>query len=270
MCESAKRFLFRKNLLENDFFEAVDCFDKSTQSYILDWIFNLKKYHGIIVKKFSYLFSKYDDITFPITIVSNGKHEFKIIDDLENEYYCRYTSKMSSYSIGKRNYPLEKEIVFLLSEENTIKVIEMSVLQLNSDGTNKPEMLSFYYDYNQETTTVVLEEKEFIIEIVYLIQKPTFEEKLLKYLFKIVSQKVNFYDVFEIFVNIRNIIKTKDLSIKSLKKSEVLSEIFVSNDILEKYSYTETENGFEISFHKFLTSKNIDEFILEQKLKQKR
>lgn len=265
MCESAKKFLFYKNLLENDFFEDVTCFDKNTKNCILEWMFYLKKYHGITIEKFSYLFSKYTDIKFPIVIVSNKNHKFKIIDDLENEYYCLYISKMCSYSIGKRDYPFDKEIVYLLSEENTIKVIEMSVLRLNSDTTYKSELLSFYYDYENETTTVIFEKEEYIVEIIYSIQNPVFEEKLLGYFFKKNWRKIDFHDVFEVFVNIRNVVKSDKLSIKSMGKSKILSEIYVANDILKKYSYTEKENGFEVSFHKLKTSKSITEFILSRK-----
>lgn len=259
-----KQYFYRKKLLRNNLFENVYCDNKRTKKDILYWMFWLHL-KGITINKFSDLFGKYGNIQFPIKVSSWGCTLLTIVDNHNDEYSITYSpydyKKLETYSIGKRKYPYDKEITFQLTRKNEIIFKQIDVLELNEDNTtHKDDSFSLVYDYQENTTTAVIEQKDLEMEIVYQ-QNQELDNLVLYYLFEIAPKRY-FDDVLPILVGIRELEEINPISIKATKNSEISSEIVITDGIVKKYSFSEKISDSEVCLHQKTLSQTIEEFIV--------
>lgn len=268
--------LIRRKLEKSDFFEDVLC----TNGFIIKdnmyrsiarWIFDLKKYKQIEIKKFKDLFKVADEVVFPIQIKYSSRGTIKIdidIIDSNGEEYYFYSNglndyyKMTEYWIGKRNSLLEplvdKTYNFRICGDGTIELLKKMVLKLKQDGSNSDTMYEFYYNHNTNTevVTVYSKENKLTIEcpIGYEIDKD-----VTKYF-----DKWCYYDVFPVLKSMVSKITGDDISIHIVAEinDEVFSEVEVVNSIVQKYTFTKVLNEGEIHVIKKIFSRELEEFLL--------
>lgn len=261
-----KKFVFRRRLIKNGFFDTVVCDCKETENSILDWMFNLYRDKNILIDHFSYLFIKYE-ITFPIRISKSGCESLEITDYDGNLYILKHPYT-EIYFIENRNYPFGKFFKFKISRPNDIILMQFDVIQLYKNNTGKIEnMISFVYNYEKDFTTVGVKhayQKEPYLKITYPLQTVEFDNKISILLCKITSSKESFKDVFDIFIDILNIAKFQTLSIKSKENSQIISEIVLENGIVKSYSHTKRINVSNTCFNRTTMSKDVNEFIAER------
>lgn len=262
-------FYRRKLLLSKHFFDNVYIKDKETKNNILYWMCQLKNYRNISIDKFKYLFCKYKEIVFPIEITSISRTHFKVEDSMGEEYYliCMpYSySEMNNYVVGIRSNFYDRDCRYCITSENEIVLRERSILPLNQDCTNKDYSITFYYNSKFSTTTATLDTPKSTIEVSYPSQVYMNEDRISKMLFDVAESNQKVEDVFLIFDLLyktdKCFVYTTSLVIKSMDKEGILSEIILSNGIVEKYIFTETISEYEICVHKQFASKKIEEFV---------
>lgn len=260
-----KKFIFRRRLIKNGFFDGIICNCKETENSILDWMFNLYKDKNILINHFSYLFIKYE-IIFPIKISKLSCESLEITDYNGNQCILRHPYN-EIYFIEKRNYPFGKFFKFKISMSNNIILMQFDVIQLYKNNTGKIEnMLSFVYNYEKNFTAVGVKhayQKEPYLKITYPSQTVEFDNKISILLCNITSSKDSFKDVFDILIDILSIGNFQTLSINSKKDSQILSEIVLEDGIVKVYSYTKKINDSNTCFYRITMSKDINEFIAE-------
>lgn len=267
-----KEFFYRRKLLSKNFFHNVYVSDKILKNKILHWIFYLKRYKHITVNKFEYLFSKFEGIVFPIKVYGVNCH-LTIIDSVGKEYYMIFEPyrwvEIDKYVIGIRLDSYDRDCGYHITPENGIVLRTRGILPLNEDGTNKDYWVTFNYNLKSSTTKAVVLTSNLAIEVSYPSQGDINDDKVSKMLFDVTKENRKVDDVFSIFNFIFKMSKgfenTRSLVIKSIDKKEkqILSEIWLSNGIVEKYTFTKRSSETEISFHKLRPSKKIEEFISE-------
>ena len=142
------RKLFEKKLIRSNFFDDIFIKDESLKKKILEWMFYLKKYQNISINKFSYLFSKLDDITFPLQIHGHCySGNLWVEDNSGKKFYFSYSPldfyNMKIFSIGIRTQYFDTEFVYHLTSQGEIVLCEKLIMQLNKDNTNSKTMVSF-------------------------------------------------------------------------------------------------------------------------------
>ena len=127
------RKLFEAKLINSDFFDGFSIKDKSLKKKILQWIFHLKRYRKIYIPNFSYLFSKFDDIVFPLKIYGYSGALW-IEDSLCRHFYFSYLPfdfhKINEFSIGTKSQYFDTEFVYHLSDKGEVVLCEKLILQL--------------------------------------------------------------------------------------------------------------------------------------------
>ena len=236
-----KEFFYRLWLLVGGFFDDnVEC-SWEVKWQITKWISRIHRFKGVSINKFSDLFSKYEDISFPIRVLKNS--DLSVLVESKNDTLNLdwwYPSYDRSYVIWKRKYPLCEDFTFEITEKNEIILKAKGVLMLKEDGTNDNERgdFNFSYDYEKNETTATLKQEKKTIKIVYTSQDKEFDKKILNILFGISFPRIIFHDVIPIFININNIRMPENLSIKSMQDSKELSEIVVLAGKVKKYSFS--------------------------------
>ena len=267
---------FRKKLEKSGFFEDVILGQASvvvneTDGGISRWIYYLKKYDKLEVKKFKDLFSQLDEVRFPITITLAGGDSstvsFCFKDREGNEYYfsnMHYLKKnrLRTFLIGRRNSSIEplvdrKFYYQILSdsyelddynqviEKEDIELYKTSVVKLNEDGTNTNLFIEFSDDYYENSATRVIRKsknKEIVLE--YPSKGAEFDKKVEDILFNIdEGSNINewiYYNIKPLLKEMLEIIDKEDVSIYIGAKldNEVFSEVTITNNIRQKYTYT--------------------------------
>ena len=232
--------LMRKKLEQSDFYEGVsftgDIIKEKIQKGVARWMFDLKKYKQIEIKKFKDLFEAADEVVFPIQIKYSSRGTMKIdidIIDSNGEEYYFYSNgvndyyKMTEYCIGKRNSlsePLvDKTYNFRICGDGTIELLKTTVLKLNQDGSNSDIMYEFYYNHNTNTEVVTLYSKENKLTIECPIGYEI-DKDVTKYF-----DKWCYYDVFTVLKSMVSKITGDDISIHIVAEinDEVFSEVEV-------------------------------------------
>lgn len=230
--------LVRRKLEQSDFYEDVtfstDIFKEWTQDCFAIWMYDLKRYHQIEIKKFKDLFEAADEVVFPIQIKYSSRGTIKIdidIIDSNGEEYYFYSNgvndyyKMTEYCIGKRNSlsePLvDKTYNFRICGDGTIELLKTTVLKLNQDGSNSDIMYEFYYNHNTNTEVVTVYSKENKLTIKCPIGYEI-DKDVTKYF-----DKWCYYDVFLVLKSMVSKITGDDISIHIVAEinDEVFSEV---------------------------------------------
>lgn len=274
--DEAKIKRFRKKLEKSGFFEDVILGQASvvvneTDGGISGWIYYLKKYDNLEVKKFKDLFSQLDEVRFPITITLAGGDSrtvsFYFKDREGNEYYfsnMHYSKKnrLRTFLIGRRNSSIEPLVdrtfyYQILSdsyelddynqviEKEDIELYKTSVVKLNENGTNPNLFIEFSDDYYENSATRVIRKsknKEIVLE--YPSKGAKFDKKVEDILFNIdEGSNINewiYYNIKPLLKEMLEIIDKEDVSIYIGAKldNEVFSEVTITHNIRQKYTYT--------------------------------
>lgn len=267
-----KEFFYRRKLLSKNFFHNVYISDRILKKKILHWIFYLKRYKDVSIDKFEYLFSKYEEIVFPVKVYGINSH-LTIKDSIGKEYYLIFDpyrwKEFDKYVIGIRSDSYDRDCGYHITPENDIVLRTRGILPLNEDGTNKDYWITFNYDLKSSTTKAVVATSNSAIEVSYPSQSDINDEKISEMLFDVANENKNVDNVFSIiavlFKMTKGLNETHSLAIKSVDKGDkqILSEILLSNGIVEKYTFTKRSSETESCFHKLRPLKKIEEFISE-------
>lgn len=281
-----KRFLSlrkaRENSLEMHFFdnvyfdaeelEAAGINEKVLKDDIMDWMTRLKNSKNISINKFSDLFSKFEEIMFPITLYGRP-HSLKIKDSIGNKYYLHYFqldyAKLGEYSIGKRFYPYDKEFGYCLKPENEVTLTDAGIIQLNENGNNGDHSLYIIYNYQSDITAAILNTKTLELQITYPLSNHIYDEEISMYLFEIANQFKYVDDVSFILKHLLNVLKTLEekysLTITSYmptnNKRTMLSEISLTHGIVTNYSFSTRPSDSQICLTQMTICEDLEIFI---------
>lgn len=268
--------LMRKKLEQSDFFEGVsftgDIIKEEIQKGVARWMFDLKKYKQIEIKKFKDLFSD-SEVTFPIEIewaMFTTYININIIDAYGNKYYMSNENaydyhRISEYSIGKRNdssEPLiDKELCYRICKDGTNELIKTIFLKLNQDGSNSDTIGEIYFD---DITRITICSNYNKIKVEYPKRTEEFDEEVIKYLFECIETKWYYYDVYPILKWMVGEMKEHmSVHIVAEINGEIFSEIEIEDDIVKKYTSTQIISEEEMHTLKKVFVKELNEFLLE-------
>ena len=263
------RKLFEAKLINSDFFDGISIKDKSLKKKILQWIFYLKTYKKISIDKFSYLFSKFDDIVFPLKIYGYSGNLW-IEDNSCKQFDFSYSPleyyKMNEFSIGIRTHYFDTEFVYHLTFKGEIVLKQMLILQLTENHTNSKNIVSFQYDEKSQSTTAILKTQTLYITIRYPSQN-CIDNTLTTYLFALSCEFECIYDVAFMLTYLSDLLKTHDFTIESYANNskEFLSSICVYNGVVTQHCYTTRPTSSQICLNKHTLSEELQKFILSHK-----
>ena len=273
-----KKKVMRKILEKTNFYEDVffsdDFFKEYSRKVIFEWIYNLEKYKHIKIKRFKDLFSKYEEIVFPIEIthanIGGYFVELDIVDVSGKKYYFSQSNiweNIDEYYIGRRNTKskpfLDNEIQYRILKNGAIEEVKKYIVKLKDDGTNESYKYEEYYNTNMQV--IEISDSIGIIKIKYPIFEEVKKDLLAKFLSN--NDKWYYYDIFPIFKQIVN--KMKDCDIESIHivaeiDNEVYSEIKLVNGIVYTYTITQVIREDEMHIIKKLFAKKLEEFLAEK------
>lgn len=249
----------RKNLQEDlfwlNFFEEVKfknwSVKNSCKKFFKTWILNLQKYKKIKVRKFKDLFTKLDEVHFPIKVIEcTGSFSIEVcfVDSKQEKYYLINDRSYSDiYVIGRRNSSLEpfvdRDFEFQILTDGGISFLRTGILELDSKENNKDVSVNFFYDTEKFITVVISKSYKYNrqIAITYPTIHDDFDKKVQRYLFEITETKCYYDDVFPILVWLCTQVSQENISISIVAKiqEEVFSQIDVENGIVKKHIYTQ-------------------------------
>lgn len=224
----------------------------------LNWLVKIYKYKNITINNFEYLFSKFNEITFPI--YCDWTNPGRFIDTLGNEIYYEFPyydyENLNVYTIWKKDSISEVYFDFRLLP-NSIVLERMYTYSSNYD--EKDYKVIFEYTNNLTNVSFEINRKK-IFYLSYPRQNQDFDTKLSHYIFSTV--RINLFDVFCIFSEIVNLIENiEHLHVRSFdENSEILSEILSYNGIVVKYCFTIKQHNC-LRLNKFSCSYPISEFV---------
>lgn len=258
--EKRKIKRFRKKLIKKGFFEDV-ILDKASvvlndpDGGISSWMFYLKKYKEIEIKKLKDLFILLDEVKFPITITKmygeNNWVRFEFKDKIGKEYYAMNElifnyEELSKFTIGRRNSKIEplidRDFHYQILPDGDIKLYQSGLLKLNADGTNTDLVVEFNYDYDKNFTKVI--RKSYKNDMQLVLEYPSkgnkIDEKVKALMLNIREGSNVYYDVVPILKNMIEIMDKNDISINIASKfgGETHSEIKVEHNIVQSYTCT--------------------------------
>lgn len=276
-CKKARKDSLEKTFFDNVYFdaeelEAAGINEKVLKDDIMDWMTRLKNSKNISINKFSDLFSKFEEIMFPITLYGRP-HSLKIKDSVGNKYYLHYFqldyAKLGEYSIGKRFYPYDKEFGYCLKPENEVTLTEGGIIQLDEDGFNGDNSLYIIYNSQSDVTTAILDAKTWELHIAYPLSNHTYDEEISMYLFELANQFKYVDDVSFILEHLSNVLKTLgekySLTITSYmttnNKKKMLSEICLTDGIVTNYSFSTRPSDSQICLTQMTLSEDLEHFL---------
>jgi len=218
-----KRFLsWQKNRRDSflaHFFNSVDIEDEAIKKSIIDWIFRLNS-KNIQIDNFSLLFTKYDEITFPIKVCGHPQH-LELKDFNGNDFYFCYDQycRTTQYYIGKRTKDFDKQLTYLFTKEDGILLKDFEINKLDKNEINTTNMFSFNYDLNDITTTVILETRlkkaSMTLEITYETIDFLHCNKIVTKLFDLMGKCYHADNVFvlpeHLLENIKELLESKTI-----------------------------------------------------------
>lgn len=275
-----RMLLLRKKLENSGFYEDVIFEDKvvseDVKRNVAKWMINLQYYKQIKVEKFRDLFSKLNEIVFPITIKESYGYDrlnIRILDNEGKKYYMFYDyGSMETYIIGRRDSSLEplidRDFHYRISKEDgSIILTETGAMKLKQDGTNDDIVVDFSYNPQNHTTKSTLKSytSKRIISIEYPTKNDTFDKMVLRFLFNSNDTTWYYYNIFPILkMMVQEFADEKvSISITAEIEGEICSEVDVVNGIVQKYTQTKIINEGEININKKIFAKDLEKFFAE-------
>ncbi len=280
-----KLITLSEDIRKNEFYEDVIFKEGKSKlkEFMSNWTRKLQSYKQIdmqiTIKKFKDLLIPIGEIVFPIEIdyVFSGKSRLDA-NFTDNEGKCYYIminlysyKEVNTYIVGRRNSKIELLIDRNYTLEITtekINLIETGLLKLKEDGTNTDETVTFYYNYENNTTEAKLKSysSNRRLKIQYKTMNSEFDKKVAGFLFSINEEHWYYYNVYPILEWItKSLEQNISISIKTEVDKEVYSEIEVVEGIVHKYTRTEIVNEGEMHIIKVIFAKNLNEFLEENK-----
>lgn len=147
----------RRKSFINHLFEDVYIDDEQIKESIIDWITRLN-YRNIPIEKFSYLFSKYEGIAFPIKI-SGQPCNLQITDSNGNNYHLQYSQYFNptEYSIEKMTNWIYKDFTYWLTKNSELLLHKLKIVQFKEKSSEAKNILTFYYNFEPLLTKVELQ-----------------------------------------------------------------------------------------------------------------
>lgn len=274
--------LLRIRLEKNGFYDDIifeEELGKRVKRVLTNWIINLQESKHIKVKKFKDLFSKGNDIVFPIKIIdSNSRYSLGIefFDNAGKAYYVKSNyyydlDRLQNYTIERVNSffgkVVDRVLYYKICKDKGIMLIGSKVTKLNINGTEKDIVLDFRYDHEKNITEVTLKscESDKKIRIKYPIINDELDQKVLKFLLNSNEVKNYYYNVFPILEFIVTAIPDEKVTIfiTSEIEEEIYSEIEVVNSYVQKYTISKIINEGEIQINKKVLAKKLKKFLKE-------
>lgn len=275
--------LLRIRLEKNGFYDDIifeeELVRKRVKRVLTNWIINLQESKHIKVKKFKDLFSKGNDIVFPIKIIDSNSRYSLGIEFFDNAGKAYYVNSNYYYDLDRlQNYTIERVNSFFgkvvdrvlnykICKDKGIMLIGSKVTKLNINGTEKDIVLDFRYDHEKNITEVTLKscESDKKIRIKYPIINDELDQKVLKFLLNSHEVKNYYYNVFPILEFIVTAIPDEKVTIfiTSEIEEEIYSEIEVVNSYVQKYTISKIINEGEIQINKKVLAKKLKKFLKE-------
>ena len=275
--------LLRIRLEKNGFYDDIifeeELVRKRVKRVLTNWIINLQESKHIKVKKFKDLFSKGNDIVFPIKIIDSNSRYSLGIEFFDNAGKAYYVNSNYYYDLDRlQNYTIERVNSFFgkvvdrvlnykICKDKGIMLIGSKVTKLNINGTEKDIVLDFRYDHEKNITEVTLKSCESAkkIRIKYPIINDELDQKVLKFLLNSHEVKNYYYNVFPILEFIVTAIPDEKVTIfiTSEIEEEIYSEIEVVNSYVQKYTISKIINEGEIQINKKVLAKKLKKFLKE-------
>ena len=274
--------LLRIRLEKNGFYDDIifeeGLVKKRVKRVLTNWIINLQESKHIKVKKFKDLFSKGNDIVFPIKIIDSNSRYSLGIEFFDNDGKAYYVNSNYYYDLDRlQNYTIERVnslfgkvvdrvLYYKICKDKSIMLIGSKVTKLNINGTEKDIVLDFRYDHEKNITEVTLKSCESAkIRIKYPIINDDLDQKVLKFLLNSNEVKNYYYNVFPILEFIVTAIPDEKVTIfiTSEIEAEIYSEIEVVNSYVQKYTISKIINEGEIQINKKVLAKKLKKFLKE-------
>lgn len=174
---------------------------------------------------------------------------------------------MTQYIIERRNTVepgVDREFCYEISSDNTISLIETTVMKLKENGKNDDLVVSFLYNIEKYATEVELKTYAFNrkIKIKYGVSSQEFEKRIMKFLFSINGKDFcKIIPVLEwLYTNLMSV-ETSTFSITSEVDEELFSEIDVVEGMVKYYMTTKIKSESETEIIKRICSSPISEFL---------
>lgn len=273
-----KRVFYRRRLLKNNFFEGVtfEYEDRRIKNAILSWIYDLRKYNGITIYRFSYLLEKFEGVIFPVRITESFRGlaciDLTIVDVNDNKYKIEFyefgSKERTTYDIHEDTQNNRITYEYKIQKDSII-LKKKYILPVKDDGTNEKYDIKIEYD-GITTVTLNKDNDPHKISIFYNQQLNRFEKEICEYIFSLVLVSpinnvfTNFVDVVQIFKS-NNVTEEYLLAIKSIKEKVTLSEITMTNNVVTMYSYTEEKSEYQKCFYSNSLRERLEDFISKYK-----
>ena len=273
----------RKGVEQEDFWEDVkfdnaDAKKLATQDF-KPWKNNLEGYAEIELKKYKDLFSKFNEIVFPVEVRHSdlsypGTLKVDIVDNNGKEYSLKQEDiydEMLEYSIREKNRePLvDVEYSYLLSKDEETELVKFSVIKLKEDEEIKytEKVYETYICDNISLQTVNLYGEENGKLKIEHPRNKEIDKEILDYFLEDDGTKWYYYNVFSVFNWLVNKISDKEASVHIIAEidGEVYSEIEMVKGIVKKHVVTQIINEGEMHIIKKIFAKRLNEFLLEEK-----
>lgn len=272
--QAFQRKIYELKVVSPKFFDNVYFEDNLLKENIRNWLLNLNQYKNISVPNFPFLFSELKELHLPIKIYG-VRGNVSITDDWDNEFILSYSSsnveEIDKYVIKRKDLKdsFEKSWIFGLTENGEILLEEFKIIQENKNKF-KTE-LNFYYDENS-ITRAVLKSKTLTLVMIYPSSSYLYDDMISSYLFDISTIFPYIDDLCPILELITNVIKDMkvfgqkySLEMKSYHGGELLSEICLTNGIVNKYSFSTKGNNLKFSLSEQFPNEKLKDFILKYK-----
>ena len=264
-----KKVMFRRKIKRTNFFENVIIEDNKNQKKIIEAFYYFNCIAEISITKFVNIFSKIEQIAYPIKIEYLTKN-LRIVDFIDkrgNRFFLEIKIHSDYYTEKILEYSIWDEI-----ETNESIIIKKSVFEINRIGI-RTKRLEHYIgktdkrcvvQYESEKTIISLKNREKRVEIICFLNEEECNE-IMKYLLDF--ENIQYDDIFSLFVNFvdENDKKKEIVSMKSLVKERVCSEITVEEGNVTSYSYTERKNDDETILYTKYLLEDLTEFISKHK-----
>lgn len=236
-----EKWMFRKQLEKENFFEEVTFEDEASKKAVEQWLFDLKKKHGICFSGFKQLFDAWGWYIFPTTIkkdeISEDSAKLVVTDQCGIDFYLTI----------KRNPDQNTEFEITREEEDeqfkkmwTFKIVRSYKVELKSIEEHDEERITkLYTDFSKKLTKISVQNRDKSRKISATFEKNSIEnaEEMLEVLKNM---------KFDYCINIRNAPEVKevfkdfrDIALEGFIKDNKCSEMIREAGRVRRYMYTE-------------------------------
>lgn len=256
--------------LDAHFFDDVFIEDDTLKKSIIQWFYELKYLKNISIHNFSYLFSNYEGIVFPVHVYGQP-YDWHIEDNMGKHYRLSYSKMIygcsTEYCIKTTETDFYTKYVYELTTCCGIMLKQWHIVQTPS-GT------SISFKYNSDKTTVILEDIDSIVEMVYPTLDHLYDSQISMYLFCLSNEFQYFDDVSFILEYMSDILekskKIFSLEITSYEKpfystigmdKILLSKVYLLGSVVRTHFFTTRISDSIRLLHQQFPLERLEEFM---------